>query len=79
MVESIADPRTPPIAWRSREISELVPDWNPDERGSAAELEKLVEGIKRYFSDNEMWFDAERLDKDLAIRLAIDRGDAERR
>jgi len=75
MVESLADPRTPAIAWRSREITELVPDWNPEERGSVAELEKLAEAVKRYYSDNGMWFDAATFDKDVAIRFAIYRGE----
>jgi hypothetical protein len=74
MLESLADPRTPATAWRYHEITDLVPDWGAGERASVAELQKLADAVKKYYSDNGMWFDAAAFDKDVAIRFAIYQG-----
>lgn len=75
MVDSLADPRTPATAWRYQAITELVPDQDPDDRGSVAELMKLAAAIKSYYSDFGIWFDAAAFEKDVALRFAIYRGD----
>jgi len=71
MVTSLADPRTPPVAWRYREMTDLVPDFDPAERGSIAELEKFAEAIRSYYDNNGLWFDVSAFDRDLALRFAI--------
>jgi len=71
MIESIVDPRTPAIAWRYQALTDTVPERNAEDRGSVAELSKLAEAIKRYYSDNDMWFDVAAFDIDVALRFAI--------
>ncbi|MEH6457015.1 MAG: hypothetical protein V7749_11865, partial [Cocleimonas sp.] len=73
MFDSIADPRTPSLSWRYREMAEMVPDQKARDRGSVVELKKLAAAVKNYYIDNEMWFDAAAFDKDLALRLNIDK------
>ena len=45
------------------------------EWGGVAELTKLAEAIKSYYSENEIWFDAAAFARDVALRFAIYRGD----
>lgn len=75
MIDSPADLRAPKIAWRYRAITDMVPDQNPAKRGSVVELTKLAAAVKRYYSDNGIWFDATAFDRDVAIRFAIFRDD----
>ncbi len=74
MVDSLADPRTPAIAWRSREMKEIHPDQNDVKRGNDKELMKLAAAIKRYYAENGVWFDTAAFDRDVALRLSIGRG-----
>lgn len=73
MVDSLSDPRTPAIAWRYRKLKEIAPDLNTEKRGSAKEIMKLAAGIKRYYSDNGVWLDNSAFDRDLALRLSVER------
>jgi hypothetical protein len=74
MADSLVDPRTPAIAWRYRKMTEMVPDQNAANKGSIKELLKLATAIKRYYSDNGIWFDTAAFDRDVALRLKIGRG-----
>jgi hypothetical protein len=75
MADSLEDPRTPAIAWRYRQMTEMVPDQNAAKRGSVTELKKLAAAIKRYYSDNGIWFDIAAFDRDVALRFTIYRDD----
>lgn len=75
MLSAIADPRTPPLAWRYRPLAELCPDLSPGERGTPAALERLAEAVRRYHDEQRSWFDSARFDRDVALRLRIERGE----
>jgi hypothetical protein len=75
MIDSIADPRTPPTAWRYRKLTDLSPDRNAADKASVTELSRLAEAAKNYYSDNDQWFDAAAFDRDVALRFAIYRDD----
>ena len=74
MVDSLADPRTPAIAWRYLQTAEMVTDQNATERGSVTELMKLAAAIKHYYADNGIWFDNAAFDRDVALRFTINGG-----
>ncbi|MGB5475143.1 MAG: hypothetical protein WBQ78_16920 [Gammaproteobacteria bacterium] len=75
MVDSLADPRTPAIAWRYLQTAEMVTDQNATERGSVTELMKLAAAIKHYYADNGIWFDNAAFDRDVALRFTINGGE----
>lgn len=51
------DPRTPPIAWRYRPLSELPPERSENERGSQLGFQKLRDATVQYYNSRELWFD----------------------
>jgi hypothetical protein len=77
MTEAFDDARTPPVAWRYREVAELVPDRNADEKGTPLEMEKLAAGLRRYYADNGLYFAEAAFTRDLELRFAIEHGGAE--
>jgi hypothetical protein len=77
MTGAMADARTPPMAWRYLPTAELVPDRNAAERGTPAETEKLAAGLRRYYSERAIWFDEVAFDRDVELRFAIERGNAD--
>lgn len=74
MTDALADPRTPPVAWRYRPLVELVPDRHPDAKGTPLELEKLARGLLAYYAERSIWFDDDAFARDLELRFAIERG-----
>jgi hypothetical protein len=74
MVDSLADPRIPATAWRYLPMTALNPDRNDAASGSAGELSKLADAVRRYHADRNTWFDRTSFDEDVALRLAISRG-----
>lgn len=75
MLEQLDDPRTPPIAWRYLAVDELVPDRDEAARGTPAEMQKLADGVLRYYRDRGLWFDEAAFARDLELRFAIERGE----
>ncbi len=57
ILSAIQDPRTPPVAWRYRPLSELPPERSEGERGSTAGFQKLRDAVLQYYSDPSLWFD----------------------
>jgi hypothetical protein len=75
MSASIADLRTPTKVlyyWKNKEINF---DRNLKEKGSVEDLMKLVAVVKKYYLDNRIWFDQAAFDRDVRLRLMIDRGE----
>jgi hypothetical protein len=76
LTDAFADPKIPQIAWRYRELTELVPTRDASQKGTRAELEKLAEGVRRYYSDRGQWFDSAAFSKDVELMFAIQAGTA---
>jgi hypothetical protein len=77
MTGAFADDRTPPVAFRYRPLTDLVPDRDDAGMGTPLEMEKLAEGLRGYHADQGLWFDDVAFTRDLELRFAIERGDAE--
>ena len=73
MIDSLKDPRAPVTAWRYRKMIEIVPNQDVAQRGSTKELMKLAAAVKNYYSSNGVWFDTTAFDRDIALRLKIDK------
>ena len=71
------DDRTPAVAWRYRAVRELVPDRDDDERGTPLEMEKLADGLRGYYAARDLWFDEAAFTRDVELRFAIERGEAD--
>jgi hypothetical protein len=71
MLDSFGDKRTPTIAMRYREMSEIAPDYSLNKNESISGLTTLGSAVKSYYSNKGMWFDESTFDKDLATRLEI--------
>jgi len=69
------EPGFSPTAWCYLKMKDLNPDWNAGERASTKELMKLAEAVKRYYSDNGIWFDQAAFDRNVELRFSIDRGE----
>ena len=76
MTDAFADDRTPPLAFRYRPLTDLVPDRDPGEMGTPLEMEKLADGLRGYYADQSLWFDDVPFTRDLELRFAIERGAA---
>jgi hypothetical protein len=76
MTDAMADPRTPPIAWRYRPLTDLAPSRDASEKGTPAEMMKLADGLRRYYAEHGLWLDDAAFTADLELRFAIERGDA---
>ncbi len=67
MRDVFRDPdRIPAEAWAYLELDELSPDRNPDNAGTRAEYEKLIEGQQRYEGGHGIWVD------DAAVTTSVD-------
>jgi hypothetical protein len=77
LVDAQQDPRNPELAWKYRELSELVPTRDATKMGTHEELQKLADGVTRYYSDKGQWFDAEGLARDVQLMFAIETGNAD--
>jgi hypothetical protein len=71
MLENLADPRIPAIAWRYREMSELNPARDDGERGNAEELRKLKLAIDRYYREHDQWFDHAAFSRDFDLYMGL--------
>jgi hypothetical protein len=76
LVDALQDPAIPKVAWRYRALSELVPTRNELDMGSDEELQKLADGLKRYYSGHGLWFDSYAFSQDVELLFAIEKGDA---
>ncbi|MFY9345810.1 MAG: hypothetical protein WAT39_25185 [Planctomycetota bacterium] len=65
------DERTPPIAWRYRNLSELPPTRSADERGTQTGFQKLRDATLDYYSSRGQWFDASGFMNDFMQLLLI--------
>ena len=74
MLNSIADSRTPSIAMRYREMSEIAANYPLNKNESASGLSTLATAVKSYYKNKRMWFDESAFDTALAKRLEIYRG-----
>ena len=74
MVDGLADPRIPAIAWRYRSMSELNPERNEAASGSPQELRKLAAAVKRYHAEQGLWFDQAAFERDVELRLSLGQG-----
>jgi hypothetical protein len=57
MTDAMGDPRTPPIAWRYRALTELAPTYDASQAGSDAELVKLRDAVTEYYISAAEFFD----------------------
>ncbi|MFO0550907.1 MAG: hypothetical protein U0271_21130 [Polyangiaceae bacterium] len=71
MTDAMADERTPERAWRYRPLKELAPDRDDSRAGSREEFEKLAAAVVDYYADRDQWFDADALDRNLALMFTI--------
>ena len=78
MVDALDDPRIPPTSWAYHATTDFVPDRDGALMGTPAEMQKLADGLVRYYSDRNIYFDAAKLARDLDLYFAIERGDAQR-
>jgi len=74
MLDAMADDRTPPIAWRYRELAELVPNRDASQKGTPAELRKLADALARYYADRALWFDEAAFGRDVDLMFAVEQG-----
>ena len=58
MTDAMSDPRTPPIAWRYRALTELAPAYDANQAGSDAQLAILRDAVLQYYEGAGEWFDA---------------------
>ena len=71
MTDALGDPRTPARAWRCRPLTDLAPDRDESRAGSRKELEKLADGVLRYYADRDLWFDAAAFKADVELMFTI--------
>ena len=74
MTDALADPRTPPVAWRYLPMTDLVADRDEAERGTPAEMQKLAAAVIAYYRANDLWFDETAFGRDVDLLFAIERG-----
>lgn len=72
MVKSIGRNNIPELAIRYRKMKDIVPQRNGRKKGSAAEQQKLADGLKRYYRSNSIPFDFETFDREFQVRSRID-------
>jgi hypothetical protein len=75
MTDAMADPRTPPLAWRYEPLETLVPARNAAEMGTPSEMTKLAGGLRRFYADRNQYFDDAAFTRDLDLLFAIERGE----
>jgi len=75
MLDQLADPTIPAIAWDYLPVSALVPDRDEAAAGTPAEIQKLADGLVEYYTARDLYFDAAAFQRDIDLRLAIERGD----
>ena len=71
MLERLADPRIPPIAWHYREMAYFNPERDDSKRGSIEEFKKLKAATERYYRDNGIWFDRAAFARDFDIYMSL--------
>ena len=71
MLESLADSRIPPVAWRYREMTELNPGRDDGKRGTSEEFQKLKTAVDDYYRDNDLWFDHSGFEREFELHEAI--------
>lgn len=71
MLASLADPRIPATAWRYRDMMEVNPERNEEQRGSSAEFVKLSAAVDRYYHDNNLSFDQAAFARDVDLFQTI--------
>jgi len=76
MVDAFADPSIPPLAWAYHPLADFVPDRDQGQAGTAAEMQKLANGLAAYYADRGLYFDAGAFAADVDLMFAIDRGTA---
>jgi hypothetical protein len=76
LVDSLQDPEIPPVAWRYRDLTDLAPTRDEQNKGTHAEFQKLADALTKYYSDRGLWFDADAFSRDLTLMFAIETGDA---
>jgi hypothetical protein len=54
-----------------------TPTRDPLQRATRAELEKLAEGLRTYYSEHGAWFDEAAFSRDLELMFAIEGGTAD--
>jgi len=75
MLDQLADPTIPAIAWDYLTVSTLVPDRDEAAAGTPAEIQKLADGLVGYYAARDLYFDAAAFQRDIDLRFAIERGD----
>lgn len=76
LLDGLQDERTPKVAWTNFTLEALSPDFLAAQRGTPPELEKLAAGLRRRYAEQGVWFDDAAFSRDLALRFAIERGEA---
>ena len=71
MLESLSDPRIPPVVWRYREMTELNPGRDDGELGSTVEFRKLKTAVDDYYRDNDLWFDHAAFEREFELHESI--------
>ena len=71
MLECLADPRIPEVAWSYRKMAEMNPQRDNGARGSLEEYQKLKAAVHRYYRENNLWFDHAALDRDFERYISL--------
>jgi len=77
LTEALDDASIPPGAWRYLQLTELAPDRDELQRHTRAELQKLADGLQRYYADHDTWFDEVSFARDVELMFAIEAGSAD--
>jgi hypothetical protein len=61
----------PDVAWRYHLLGEFAPSRIEAQKGTRAELQKLADGLKKYYSDRSEWFDEAPFTSDLDLLFRL--------
>ncbi len=67
MLESLADSKIPPIAWRYRTANDMNLTHDAAGRASVEEFVELGNATKRYYRSNDVWFDSAAFAQDFEL------------
>jgi hypothetical protein len=73
MTDAMGDARTPPIAWRYRDLTELAPTYDATQAGSDAQLAVLRDAVLQYYAGGGEYFDATTFTSRFDLMLAIEK------
>ncbi|MEH6737836.1 MAG: hypothetical protein V7695_04715 [Sulfitobacter sp.] len=72
MLAKLSSSKIPKLGMRYRQMSDINPGRDDAKKGSVEELKKMASALKKYYSDNSIWFDTAVYDRNVATRLEIE-------